>query len=98
MANYQITCVIKCNNRNSSAPDFSHAHITDVGVVGLGRLTVKDAYRYIDAGNTFYTVGHPSGKMAIVAKCDCTQCYVSTLRSHSDGRWDNNLDNLGTCV
>ncbi len=88
MSEYLITCV-----RKSTGID--HQHIVSVGI-GAQRYTVADIYRFIDQGHTFRTASPSSGREAAVAKYRCS-CGLATLRSHADGYWDNNLDNLPKC-
>lgn len=88
MSEYLITCVRKSTGIN-------HQHIVAVGI-GAQRFTVEDIYRFIDQGHTFRTASPSSGTEAVVAKYRCA-CGLATLRSHSDGYWDNNLDNLPKC-
>jgi Protein of unknown function (DUF3892) len=90
VSEYLITCVTK------SAPTAAgHQHIVSVGIGGQ-KCTVADIYRFIDQGHTFRTASPSSGKEAAVAKYRCA-CGLATLRSHADGYWDNNLDNLPKC-
>lgn len=90
VSEYLITCVSK-----STRTAAGHQHIIGVGVGGR-RVTVEDIYRLIDQGHTFRTASPSSGKEAAVATFRC-ECGLPTLRSHSDGYWDNNLDNLPKC-
>ena len=90
MSEYLITCTTK-----SAAAGTGHGHIVSVGI-GAQKVSVADIYRLIDQGHTFRTASPSSGKEAQVAKFRCS-CGVNTLRSHSDGYWDNNLDNLPRC-
>ena len=89
MAEYLITCV-----RKSALTSAGHQHIASVGI-GTQQFTVPEIYRFMDRGDTFRTASPSSGKEAAVAKFQC--CAIDTLRSHSDGYWDNNLDNLPRC-
>jgi hypothetical protein len=97
MAIYQITCVIKCNQAGSSAPNLRCDHITDVGFGDGERGSVPSIYRFIRENNTFYTVSPSSGTRAYVKEDTCARCHVDTLRSIADEFADNNLDNLPTC-
>lgn len=90
MAEYLITCV-----RKSPLTRAGHQHIVSVGI-GSGRYTVANVYQLMDAGHTFRTASPSSGQQAAVARYHC--CNIDTLRSHSDGYWDNNLDNLPRCT
>lgn len=97
MAAYEITCVIKCNSPNSSAPDYGHVHITDVGIGDRSRATVAQVYKLMSEGDTFYTYSRSTGRLAMVDRYRCTTCDTPTLRSHTDRVWDDNLDNLPAC-
>jgi Protein of unknown function (DUF3892) len=89
LAEYLITCA-----RKSARTAAGHQHITSVGI-GTNRYTVAQIYHSMDEGHTFRTASRSSGTEAAVAKYQC--CGIDTLRSHSDGYWDNNLDNLPGC-
>jgi hypothetical protein len=95
MAEYRISCV------NSAVTTASHPHVVSVGVdgfhgdPGVRVLTVADVVASIDAGDTFYT--RVGGTRSPVSRYTCRDCSVKTLRSHSDGRWNNNLDNISPC-
>jgi hypothetical protein len=90
MAEYLITCT-----RKSEPTAAGHQHIVGVGIGGQ-QFTVAQIYRLIDQGYAFRTVSRSSGREAAVAKYRCS-CGLDTLRSHADGYWDNNLDNLPKC-
>lgn len=90
MAEYLITCV-----RKSERTATGHQHIVSVGI-GQHRFTVAQVYHFIDQGHTFRTVSPSSGRESAVSKYRCS-CRLDTLRSHADGYWDNNLDNLPRC-
>ena len=51
----------------------------------------------MDRGDTFYTKGEESGKIAHVEKYWCAPCERWYIRSHKDSVRDNNLDNLRLC-
>lgn len=89
MSEYLITCV-----RKSAPTEAGHQHIVGVGV-GRRQATVKDIYLLMDDGHAFRTVSPSTGREVPVAKYRC--CGLDTLRSHADGLWDDNLDNLPGC-
>lgn len=93
MANWVITCTIKSDNPRSSALDSRGCHITDVGLDNGITFTVKEVYASIESGSTFHTMS----PAAQVNQFHCTTCGVATLKSHADGVWNNNLDNLPSC-
>jgi hypothetical protein len=78
-----------------------HAHVVIVGtekLAGYSKLwTITQVYNAMDKGDTFYTCGETSQKMAAVQKYSCPLCDESTLRSAPDAVTDNNLDNLPAC-
>ena len=85
MADYRITCANTLE---------AHRHITSVGISG-NTYSVAQIYQFIDQGHTFYTSSNDH--RANVDKYACKSCGQGTLRSHADGVWNNNLDNLGRC-
>jgi Protein of unknown function (DUF3892) len=96
MAAYQITCVVRCTSPRSSAPDYSHSHITDVGFGDISSGTVADIYKFMSEGDAFYTFSRRTGQTANVQRYRCDRCDTPTLRSRADGVWNNDLDNLPT--
>jgi hypothetical protein len=62
-------------------------------------VTVKDVRSRIEDGDTFYTVGPRSGKLAYVEPYDAyaNGVIIETIRSTPDTVPDNNLDNLRAC-
>jgi hypothetical protein len=98
VAEYQIMCVIKSTNPRSSSPDASHDHITDVGFGNGVTWTVKEVLDAIQTKDTFFTVSPTTHTRAEVGEYTCNDCRLQTLRSHADGVWNNNLDNLPVCA
>jgi hypothetical protein len=90
MAEYLIGCVTK------TARTGGHQHIASVGIGGQ-KYTVARIYDLMDQGHTFRTASTSTGREAPVAKYHYGCCDLDTLRSYSDGIWDNNLDNLPAC-
>lgn len=91
MSEYLITCVTKTARTTTG-----HQHIASVGIGGTG-FTVAQIYHLMDQGHTFRTASVSTGREAAVAKYHSDCCDLDTLRSYSDGIWDNNLDNLPAC-
>lgn len=94
MADYRIVCT----DQTECSQD---GHIIGVGLGESSgkaneRLTVKEIYAAMDAGDRFYTRGATSGKTAWVRKFDCP-CGRGSLKSAPDRTTDNNLDNLRLC-
>lgn len=87
MADYQITCATK---------EYQHSHILNVGT-GSQTWTVQQVYSLMDQGNTFHTGSYATGNYAAIAKDKCASCSRDTLRTHADGKWNNNLDSLRSC-
>ena len=86
MATYDITCATKAH---------PHRHILTVGDSG-GSVGVMQARQMIANGDIFNAVSPTTGKRSRIYPWDCS-CGVKSLRSASDGVWDNNLDNLPAC-
>ena len=97
MARYQIICTLQ--EPCTSPPN--EAHIVKVGTgssAGYSKLwTVAEVFQAMNSGDTFYTQGQTSGKVATVHPFHCTQCQRWTLRSSPDAVKDNNLDSLPFC-
>jgi Protein of unknown function (DUF3892) len=91
MSDYRIACV---NKKLSSSGD---EHIVSVGISGEpDTITIRQAYRRMDARHHLYTMSPSTGAMVFVEKYRC--CDMDTLRSVPDGVHDNNLDNLDPCT
>jgi hypothetical protein len=95
---YRIVCTVQ---EPASSPP-SHQHIVSVGTgdnpdVTTRRWTLTDVLTAMDRGDTFYTQGTSSGKVAAVEKYVCSRCQRTYIRSTADAVQDNNLDNLRRC-
>jgi hypothetical protein len=92
MAEFQITCV---NKPNRLSP---HEHITHIGnVAGGWKLTREEAISRIDGkSDAFYTVDSTSGKRAYIAVVR-EAGRDPFLRTHADGKWNDNLLALDEC-
>ncbi len=88
MADHRITCVNK---------EASHGHIQSVGISDGNRYSVEQVYSLIDQHHSFHTGTTGDGDYARVSKSDCVTCLRPTLRSHPDGKPENNLDNISSC-
>lgn len=92
MQEYQITCINKPHHQSS------HEHITHIGnIQGGWRMTREEAIRQIDNKiAAFYTVdGAKRTKVYIgVVRAAGHEPY---LRTHADGKWNDNLLALGEC-
>ncbi len=98
MARYRIVCT-------EQVPASQHPRNAKIIAVGTGtdpekatqRWTVTQVVEAIDRGDTFYTKGERSGKVAEVEKYWCSICGAWHIRSSADAVTDNNLDSLRTC-
>ncbi len=92
MKEFEITCVVK--------PDrFSpHEHITHLGnIAGKWMLTRESVIARIDSKEErFFTMDRVTGKRAYVAVVR-EAGKVPFLRTHADGKWNNNLLSLAEC-
>ena len=87
MSEYQVTCINK--------PDrFSHhEHITHIGNTSdKWRLTREAAIRKIESKeDQFYTVDKTTGRRAYVGVVRNDGNKQPYLRTHADGKWNDNL-------
>jgi|SRR4051812_5334931 len=91
---------IVCTDQ-SNPPAPGHGHIVSVGIgTDPGKATEREDVTTVRAnilrGDTYFTKGTSSGKIALVERYDCS-CGVKTIRSAPDKVTDNNLDNLRLC-
>lgn len=94
MNEYQVTCINKRDRMSS------HEHITHIGNITNSehwRMTREEAIRRIDAKEaTFYTVDRTTGnKVYIGVYREIGK--VPFLRTHADGKWNDNLLALAEC-
>ena len=99
MARYRIICTRK---EPAVAPP-SHQHIVAVGTGNEPRhytniWTLDQVLEAMRRGDSFYTQGEQSDKIAEVESYHCTYCRRTYIRSHQDAVADNNLDNLPRCA
>ena len=92
MNEFEVTCIIK--------PDrFSrHEHITHIGNTTAGWMIAREnAIEKIESRReTFYTVDQTSGRWAYVGVVR-EEGKAPYLRTHADGRWNDNLLALPNC-
>jgi hypothetical protein len=98
MARYRIVCT----NQEPAGNPPTHAHIVAVGTGNNPnqadrKWTLAEVLAAMDRGDTFYTQGVNSGKIAGVEKYYCAKCQRTYIRSTPDAVQDNNLDNLPRC-
>ena len=92
MPEFQVTCINKPDRMSR------HEHITHIGnIANKWRMTRAEAIRRIDAKqDAFYTVDRTSGhKMYIGVVREVGK--VPYLRTHADGKWNDNLLALNEC-
>ena len=98
MTTYRIVCTEQLPASNPP----QHAHIVAVGVgdnpeKATVRFTLAEVVQKITYGDTFYTKGPQSGKIATVEKYYCGYCLQYHIRSSRDAVTDNNLDHMRYC-
>jgi len=96
MESYRIVCT------EQETEPTTHAHIVAVGTganpdSAKKRWTLNEVLAAMDGGDTFYTKGESSGKVARVEKYVCGSCRRTHIRSAPDAVADNNLDSLRRC-
>lgn len=93
---------IVCTTQEPAWQGHEHASIKEVGTgqdpnKAEKRWTVQEVVDAIGRGDTFYTKGPRSGKVAEVHTVRCTRCSAHRIRSAPDATTDNNLDSLRRC-
>jgi hypothetical protein len=86
MSEYRVTCINKPDRFST------HEHITHIGNIGdKWKLTREAAIQRIDSKqDAFYTVDSGTGKRAYVGVVR-EAGKVPYLRTHADGKWNDNL-------
>jgi hypothetical protein len=94
MKEYEVTCINKPDRLSA------HEHITHIGnPAGQWRLTRELAISKIDSQEeAFYTVDRPTGKKAYIAVIRGDGNKAPYLRTHADGKWNDNLLALAECT
>lgn len=98
MARYRIVCT---NQEPANLPT-KHAHIVAVGT-GITsdqynrKWTLAEVLTAMKNGDTFYTQGKTTNKVAEVKPTKCAYCDQGHIKSAPDAVYDNNLDNLARC-
>lgn len=98
MANYRIVCT----DQFPTSEPTTHAHIVAVGGgpnpdSASARLTLDEILDAMRRGDSFYTHGTYTGKIARVQEYVCRLCRRTHIRSAPDAVYDNNLDDLRSC-
>lgn len=95
MKEFEVTCINKPDRFSS------HEHITHIGnTAGQWRLTREAAIQKIEARpqeEAFYTVDGSTGKKAYVGVVRGDSNKAPYLRTHADGKWNDNLLALAEC-
>jgi len=93
MTEHQITCV---NKPNRLSP---HEHITHIGnIEGNWRITREEAIKRIDSKQqAFFTIDRGTGKKAYIGVVRGDGIKAPYLRTHADGKWNDNLLALDEC-
>lgn len=92
MGNYQVTCINKPDRFSS------HDHITHIGNIQANwKITRESAIDRIDSGqDSFYTVDARTGNQVQIGVVRETG-KLPYLRTHADGKWNDNLLALAEC-
>jgi hypothetical protein len=92
MPEFQVTCITKPDRMSR------HEHITHIGSLdNHWRMTREEAIRRIDAKQeNFYTVERISGRKMYIGVVRETGKFPY-LRTHADGKWNDNLLALEEC-
>ena len=95
MSDFQVTCI---NKPNRMSP---HEHITHIGnsiVADKWRMTREEAIRRINSKqDVFYTVDRYSGRRVYIGVVSVSATKSAYLRTHADGKWNDNLLALDDC-
>jgi hypothetical protein len=94
MKEYEVTCINKPDRFST------HEHITHVGnLAGQWRVTRELAIRKIDSKEeSFYTIDRTTGKKVYVGVVRGDGNKSAYLRTHADGKWNDNLLALAECT
>lgn len=99
MSTYRVVCT----EQEPIYQPTTHAHIVAVGTgsnpdKASQRWTLDQVIRAIlYSGDSFYTQGKTSGKVARVVVVNCGHCNRQIIKSTPDAVYDNNLDSLRRC-
>lgn len=92
MKEFLVTCINKPNRESA------HEHITHIGNIASGwKITRESAIERIESKNeSFYTVDPATGNRAYIGVVR-EAGKAPYLRTHADGKWNNNLLSLAEC-
>lgn len=90
---FEVTCITKPNRLSP------HEHITHIGnTQNSWRLTREEAIRRIDGGTeSYFTVDRATGRKTYIGVVRGDGYKASYLRTHADGKWNDNLLALYEC-
>jgi hypothetical protein len=95
MKEFLVTCITKPNRMSP------HEHITHIGNIDAGwRLTREEAIRRLDARpqtEAFYTLDRTTGRKVYIGVVPASGLKGPYLRTHADGKWNDNLLSLSEC-
>lgn len=93
MKEFEVTCINKPNRMSA------HEHITHIGnTANNWRMAREEAIRRIDSQqDAFYTVDRGTGRKMYVAVVRGDGMKSPYLRTHADGKWNDNLLALDEC-
>jgi len=93
MKEFQVTCINKPDRMNA------HEHITHIGnTANNWRMTREEAIRRIDSKQeAFYTVDSNTQNRAYIGVVRGDGQKAPYLRTHADGKWNDNLLALAEC-
>jgi hypothetical protein len=94
MKEFQVTCINKPDRMSA------HEHITYIGnTAGGWRLTREEAVRRIEGKQeAFYTVDRATGRSMYIGVVRGDGQKAPYLRTHADGKWNDNLLALDECA
>jgi hypothetical protein len=88
---YQITCI---NKPDRFSP---HEHISHIGNV-TWRMSREEAVRRIDSKQeAFFTIDKTTGRKVYIGVVRGDGFKAPYLRTHADGKWNDNLLALDEC-
>ncbi len=93
MKEYEVTCINKPDRFST------HEHITHIGnIAGQWRLTRELAIKKIESKEeAFYTIDRSTGNRVYVGVVRGDGNKAAYLRTHADGKWNDNLLALAEC-
>jgi hypothetical protein len=91
MNEYQVTCINKLDRMSS------HEHITHIGAANW-RMTREEAIRRINSQQeAFFTIDRSTSRKVYIGVVAGNGDRSPYLRTHADGKWNDNLLSLNEC-